>query len=90
MESVDGTGPVRVGHQLVDMATPRLLCVVTHRRLERCQDGREERRRGRRKAKVFQVIHIVTETVTMETGEKKRVHKHKHFDKLINKWKISY
>ena len=63
MEGVHGARAVRVRHQLVDMATPRLLGVVAHRRLERRQDGGEERGGGRGKAQVFQVVHVVMETV---------------------------
>ena len=62
VEGVDGARAVRVRHQLADVATPRLLGVVAHRRLERRQDGREERGGGRREAQVLQVVHVVTET----------------------------
>ena len=49
MEGVDCTGAIRVRHQLVDVAAPSLLRVITHDWLEGSEDGREERgwRRGR-------------------------------------------
>lgn len=48
VERVHGAGAVRIAQQLVDMTAPRLLRVVTGRRLKRSEDGREEGRGGRR------------------------------------------
>lgn len=42
MESVDCAGSVGVGHKLVDVTSPSLLCIVAHCWLESCQDGGEE------------------------------------------------
>lgn len=48
MERVHSTGAVRVAHELVDVAAPGLLGVVTGRGLKGGKDGREEGR-GRRR-----------------------------------------
>ena len=71
VEGVDGAGAVRVRHQLVDVATPGLLGVVTHHRLEGGQDGREEGGGGRGKPQVLQVVRVVTEAVATETDGKR-------------------
>lgn len=49
VERVDCTGCVRVGHELVQVASPSFFCIVAHRRLKGGEDGWEEggRRRGR-------------------------------------------
>lgn len=59
MESVDGAGAVRVGHQLVDVAPPGLLGIVAHGGLEGCQDGGEEGRRRRRGAALQEVVPLL-------------------------------
>lgn len=49
------------------MATPSLLLIVIGNRLESCQDGREEGRRGRRGLNLWEAVcvtFILTETHT--------------------------
>lgn len=60
LKSVDGTGPIRVRHQLVDMTAPCVLSIVTDCGLEGCQDGGEEWRGWRRKTEILQIVDIVT------------------------------
>lgn len=48
MKCIHRAGAIRVAHELVDVAAPGFLRVVTGRRLECSKDGREEGRgRGR-------------------------------------------
>lgn len=54
VERVHSTGAVRVAHELVDVAAPGLLGVVTGRGLKGSKDGREEGRgRGRHSPLTF-------------------------------------
>lgn len=47
LESVNCTGTIQVSHQLVEMISPSLLCIIAHSRLEGGQDGGEKWRRRR-------------------------------------------
>lgn len=57
VEGVDGAGAVRVAHQLVEVGAPGLLGVVARRRLECRQDGGEEGRGWRRRARARARVH---------------------------------
>lgn len=57
VEGVDGAGAVRVAHQLVEVGAPGLLGVVARRWLECRQDGGEEGRGWRRRARARARAH---------------------------------
>ena len=59
VKSVDGTGSVRVRHELVDVTSPSLLCIVAHCGLEGCEDGGEEGRRWRGRAGLQHVVSLL-------------------------------
>lgn len=58
VEGVYSRGTVRIRQHLVDMATPRVLLVVIGDGLERCQDSREEGRRGRRGLDLWEAVCV--------------------------------
>lgn len=59
VESVDSAGSIWVSHKLVDVAPPGLLCVVTYRRLESCQDGRKKGRGRWGRTGLQQVVSLL-------------------------------
>lgn len=80
MEGVDGTGAIGIGHQLVEVAAPRLLSIITCCGLECCQDGREEggwRRGGPRLQHLLSLL-LSLAALPYKTADQRAVFKSSH------------
>ena len=84
VECVNGRGTVRVGQHLVDVATPGILLIVIGDGLEGGQDGREERRGGRRGLDLWEAFRLAVILTTEHTGSTKALNAKRTFTALTN------